>query len=46
MFITSKSTIMERPQTYCKNPGKVKAFVLGCDPTDEIWIFWEKEKYK
>jgi hypothetical protein len=24
---------MERPKPYCKNPGKVKAFVLGCDPT-------------
>lgn len=24
---------MERPKPYCNNPGKVKAFVLGCDPT-------------
>jgi hypothetical protein len=24
---------MKRPKPYCKNPDKVKVFVLGCDPT-------------
>ena len=33
---------MERPKPYCKNPGKVKAFVLGCDPT----AFLKEERLK
>lgn len=33
---------MEKPQPYCKNPGKVKAFVLGCDPT----AFSKEERLK
>jgi hypothetical protein len=33
---------MEKPKPYCKNPGKVKAFVLGCDPT----AFSKEERLK
>lgn len=33
---------MERPKPYCKNPDKVKAFVLGCDPT----AFSKEERQK
>lgn len=32
--LTAKKLIMKPPQPFCYNPSKIKAFVLGCDPTN------------